>query len=255
METNWDDQLLQLSEAIADKKEDDDIEIDVRQTVWFLKTKFWRIVAVSAIFVLAIAIWIFFIEQRSYQATEKLYITGAGNSIVDLSDLQLGSSLASDYKEVFKNKEIHEKIRQKMHLEYTDDELDQLIDISNPAGTRILVVTATGASEFEAMRLVEEYSEAARLFIEDRMGGRIPSIFEKATSVKPRRWIIVRSLIAAVLGAAIAFFAYLMYFLFYYKIFDKRVLEEQLHLTILGVIPAGDSDGGAKARRNGKKGK
>lgn len=236
--TSWDETLLQTWEAAEKEQNEEEIEIDFRQGMRYLKTKIWKIIAVGAVFALLTAIWVLFIEAHSYEATEKLYVMGAGNSIVDLSDLQLGSSLASDYREVFRNTEIHDKIRQKLHLDYTNEQMDKIIDISNPAGTRILVVTATGNSEFEAIRLVEEYSEAARLFIEDRMGGKVPSIFEKATPVIYRRGLLIKSFIAGVLGVFVGLIFMVAYSLLVCPVFDRKMLEEQMDVSVLGAIPA-----------------
>lgn len=253
--TLWNDTLLQSFEAAEKEQSEEEIEIDFRQVMRYLKTKIWRILAVGAVFALLTGIWVLFIEEHSYQATEKLYVMGSGNSIVDLSDLQLGSSLASDYREVFKNTEIHDKIRQKLHLEYTNEQLDDRIEISNPSGTRILVVTSKGNSEFEALRLVEEYAEAARLFIEDRMGGKVPSIFEKATPLEYRRGLLIKTTIAGILGLMICAMTYFVCFMLNSKVYDRKILEEQMDLPVLGVIPAEHDEKAEKGRRNGKKGK
>ena len=55
-----------------------------------------------------------------YQATSKIYIAGSDTTI-SLSDLQLGSTLATDYQEVFKIWHIHEMVDERLDLDYYID--------------------------------------------------------------------------------------------------------------------------------------
>lgn len=54
-----------------------------------------------------------------YSATAKLYVISSGNSVVNLSDLQIGSFLKLDYQEVFRTWEVHEMVRDALNLPYS----------------------------------------------------------------------------------------------------------------------------------------
>ena len=53
-----------------------------------------------------------------YQATSKIYIAGSDTTI-SLSDLQLGSTLATDYQEVFKIWHVHDMLDERLDLDYS----------------------------------------------------------------------------------------------------------------------------------------
>ena len=58
-----------------------------------------------------------------YQATSKIYIAGSDTTI-SLSDLQMGSTLAVDYQEVFKIWHVHEMVDERLNLNYSYSELE-----------------------------------------------------------------------------------------------------------------------------------
>ncbi len=211
-------------------------EIDLFTLIPLLIKKLPRIILVGFVCAVLIIIWGFTLMPVSYQATEKLYVSGGGSSIVDLSDLQLGSTLSSDFKEVFFNKEIHEQVRQILRLDYTDEELEKMITVTNPTG-RILTIRITSTkSEYEALRLVEEYSEAARLFIEERMGSRIPSIFEKASLLEFHRGLTVKTILAFVLGSLISALVIVAKYILGGRITERDYIEVCTEMPVLGVI-------------------
>ena len=58
-----------------------------------------------------------------YTATSKLYVVNTKDSAINLSDLQIGNYLASDYTEVFSNWHVHEMVLQRLGLDYTYSQL------------------------------------------------------------------------------------------------------------------------------------
>ena len=80
----------------------DAIEIDLVELFYrFLEKAHW--IVLCALVGAAIAgVYIFKFVTPIYEATSKIYIVGSDTTI-SLSDLQIGSNLAADYQEVFKN--------------------------------------------------------------------------------------------------------------------------------------------------------
>lgn len=221
----------------------DQIVIDFSLLLPLLIKKLPKIVLAGFICAVLIIVWGFTLMPVSYQATEKLYVNGGGSSIVDLSDLQLGSTLSSDFKEVFYNKEIHEQVRQILRLDYTDEQLEKMINVTNPTGRILTIQITSKKSEYEALRLVEEYSEAARLFIEERMGSRIPAVFEKAFLLEFHRGLTVKSILAFMIGAIITAVAIACRYILGGRITARDYIENYAEMPVLGVI-APDNKGG-----------
>ena len=214
----------------------DEISIDFVDLFRHIKPYLKYFVAIGLICAIAVGIWGLTIMPISYQATEKLYVTGGSNSLVDLSALQIGSTLSADYVEVFRNKEIHEQVRQTLDLSYTDKELDSMVQISNPTGRIIMVTVTSNNSEREALRMVEEYSEAARSFIENRMEGRLPSVFEKATELESRRGLASKVIIAFLVGFLVPALVWMALYVFDDRIKNRGHIEQDVGIPVIGVL-------------------
>ena len=82
------------------------VEIDLVALFYrFLEKIHWILLTALVGAGIAFAI-VRFLVTPIYQATAKIYIVGSDTTI-SLSDLQIGSNLAADYKEVFKNWHVH----------------------------------------------------------------------------------------------------------------------------------------------------
>jgi capsular polysaccharide biosynthesis protein len=121
-----------------------------------------------------------------YEATAKLYVMNSSDSVLNLSDLQIGSYLASDYQEVFKAWEVHQMVRSNLKLAYTDEELQRMLKIVNPTNTRILNITVRSANPRETMDIANEYASVAKEYISRAMATDQPNILSSALlPVKP----------------------------------------------------------------------
>ena len=63
--------------------------------------------------------------------------------MVNLSDLNLGTSLTADYEELMLSYPVLNLVIDKLHLDMTPDNLKGLYSLSNPADTRILQITVS----------------------------------------------------------------------------------------------------------------
>ena len=194
------------------------------------------IAAVGVVFAVLTVVWTLNLAPKTYQAVEKLYVTGTSSSIIDLTDLQIGSTLASDYQQIFRNREVHEQIRQRLGLEYTDEELDDMIEVTNPTG-RILAITVTSSSPEEAMDMVNEYCEAVSQFIEDRMAGHAPSVFERATLLDTHQGMLKKVAVALMAGGALSAFVLFLLALVKDEITRREQIEKDLGIMVLGALP------------------
>ena len=84
-------------------------------------------------------LWVTRFVTPVYQATSKIYIAGSDTTI-SLSDLQLGSTLAVDYQEVFKIWHVHEMVDERLDLDYSYSQLEKMVSVSNPNGSHLLYI-------------------------------------------------------------------------------------------------------------------
>lgn len=209
--------------------------IDLSLLFPLMVKKLPRILLVGFICAVLIIIWGFTLMPVCYQATEKLYVISGSSSLVDLADLQMGSTLSADFTQVFFNKEVHEQVRQILRLDYTDEELEKMIEVSNPTGRILLVKITSYNSEYEALRMVEEYSEAARLFIEERMANRIPSVFEKASLLEFHRGLGLKSILAFIVGCILAALVIAVKYVIGGPIAERDYIEGYVEIPVLGL--------------------
>lgn len=236
------------AQAAAPAKGNDDVfEIDLAElALHFLEKIHW--ILLTAILGAAIAFGIVqYAVTPIYQATAKIYIVGSDTAI-SLSDLQIGSNLAADYQEVFKNWHVHELVDKRLNLDYSYTKLTSMLSVSNPSGTHVLYVRIKSPDPREAKLLADTYAQVAREFIAAKMDMREPNMFEEARlpdkPVTPQktRDIIIGFLIGALLAMAIIAIKYFT---------DDRILTtEDISkvggLTTLGMIPLQDFNQNAK---------
>ena len=114
-------------------KEDEEMEIDLLELFQFFKSRFLILLVVLLLgAVLAGGITKFLITPK-YTATSKLYMVSASNdSVIDLTDLNLGTSLSEDYAELIKIRPILEEVIKDYDLSYTYEDLVKMLTIAHP---------------------------------------------------------------------------------------------------------------------------
>ena len=235
--------------ARADAPENDEVEIDLLELALRLAER-WKLIAAGALLgAAAAAAMVMLVITPTYEATAKLYVLSASNAIVNLSDLQIGNYLTSDYQEVFRNRHVYEEVARRMALQVGYEELTARIAVSNPSDTRILYIKATSDDPVEAMNLANTYAEVAQEFIPQRMEGQQPTLFE--TAVLPRSPASPNKPRSIALGFAMGALA-MCAFVAAQFVLDDRIrtgedIEKRLGIPVLGIMPL---EGGRQERRN-----
>jgi len=169
-----------LSSAAAAQPMEAEQEIDLVELLYKLLEKWLYIVLMAILGALIMGIYSFYLATPMYQATAKLYVVNSKDSALNLSDLQIGSYLTSDYQEVFKTWEVHEMVLQELRLGYTYSQLQKMLSVSNPSGTRILNITVTSRSPEEATKIANTYANVAKKYISETMSTDEPNILSVA---------------------------------------------------------------------------
>ena len=234
----------------AQAKRNTSNEIDLVALFYrFLEKAHWIIL--TALVGAAIAgILVFKVITPIYEATAKIYIVGSDTTI-SLSDLQIGSNLAADYQEVFKNWHVHELVDKRLYLDYTYTQLSNMISVTNPANTHVLYVTVKSPDPAEAKAVADTYAQVAREFIAAKMDMREPNIFEEAklpdkpSTPRKTRDIIIGFMLGPLLAMAVV----TVKFLGDDRICSSEDIEKVGNLSTLGLIPLQETDG-KQDRRN-----
>lgn len=230
------------NEQIKIETDEDEIEIDFVELALRLVEKWKQIVAGALLGALLMGIYSFILATPLYEATAKLYVMSSSDSAINLSDLQIGSYLTADYTEVFNTWEVHEIVRQNLNLDYTRDELSDMLTIENPSNTRVLYITVTNKDPQLATQLANEYASVVRQYIATTMKTDEPTTFSEALTpedpVSPHKKRNVA--IGFVLGGFAAAAVYVVLFMLDDKIKTAEDVRKCTGLPTLAVIPDND---------------
>ena len=137
-------------------QENQAVEIDVfamLKTLW--KRKF-SIVLVALVFAIAAFGYSAFLAKKEYQSTSRIYVVSRqnqDNNALTNSDLQAGSYLVKDYREIILSQNVLSQAIEELKLDMTPAELSKKISVSVPTDTRILSITAKDGNPKEAARI------------------------------------------------------------------------------------------------------
>ena len=212
---------------------DRDFHFSWKELLLYIGHKIPLILVIALVGSIIVTVWTLTLMPATFYATEKLYIMGS-NSLVDLSELQIGSSLAGDYQQVFVNSEIHERVREKLDHEYTNEEMNSKIKVS--VNSRILSIRIEDENEYLALQMVKEYAKEASSFIEERMGSRIPSVFEDARIMDDDREVVKKALIGFFVPAVVLLLAFAAAFVLNDRASGLRDVESSAGAPVLGAL-------------------
>ena len=197
--------------------QDSTTEIDLVEVFYLLWGNILKILAcVVAGAVLAFGFTFFFVTPK-YQASASIYIVSASNdSIVNLTDLQIGAQLTADYQELMLSRPLLQDVIQNLGLDATYKELARQISITNTSDTRILKITVTDTDPQLAADVANELVKQACIYLPKIMETESPNLVEDAvvpsqkSSPSYSRNTVLGALLGAVLCCGVLLVRYLM---------------------------------------------
>ena len=137
MEENREKQI-----PIVQSRQDDEIEIDLKE-IFYLLLSHWK----SIFLAMLIGATIFgayhtFLLKPSYQADASIYITST-DLMISFSDLQLSAALTDDYANIIKSRTVLNRVIDELDLNLNYKQLGALISVENPDSTHIVDIKVT----------------------------------------------------------------------------------------------------------------
>ena len=181
----------------------DEMTIDLSE-LFYRILDHWVLVVLIGLLgaILAFGITRFMITPK-YESTAKIYVLSSSDSVVNLSDMQIGSYLASDYQEVFNTREVHEQVISNLRLPDTFEQLKKKLKVSNLTGTRILSIMVEETDPNTAAAIANEFASVASDYIATVMVTDRPTVLSTAVpAAGPSSPNLVKNVfIGAVAGA------------------------------------------------------
>ncbi|HFU4433221.1 TPA: YveK family protein [Streptococcus suis] len=215
------------------------IEIDI---LLLLKT-IWR----KKIFILLLGLlgaglafaYSSFLVTPQYDSTTRIYVVGqhaeAGAGLTN-QDLQAGSYLVKDYKEIILSQDVLTQVATELNL---NGNLKEKISVSIPVDTRIVSISVRDADPNEAARIANSLRTfASQKIIEVTKVSDVTTLEEAVPAEEPSTPNTKRNILLGLLAGSILATGLVLVM----EILDDRVkrpqdIEEVMGLTLLGVVP------------------
>lgn len=223
-------------------KENKEIAIDVVQLFKILwKKKIAIILTAIVAAVLAFGVSSFVLTPE-YSSTTRIYVVNRNqseNAGLTNQDLQAGTYLVKDYKEIILSQDVLEKVISNLKLEQTGKGLSKKIQVTVPVDTRIVSIAVKDDQPEEASRIANALREvAAEKIIKVTRVSDVTTLEEARPALTPSSPNIRRNTMLAFLAGG----AVMVILILLLELLDDRVkrpedVEEVMQVALLGIVP------------------
>ena len=219
------------------------VEIDVLALLHKLWTKKLLILFTAFYFAAFSFLGTYFFIQPTYTSTTRIYVVNQAtdNNNLSAQDLQAGTYLANDYKEIITSNDVLSEVIKDEKLNMTEAELAKMISVNIPTDTRLISISVNAKTGQDAQTLANKVREVASEKIKKVTKVEDVTTLEEAKLPEsPSPNIKLNVLLGAVLGGFLAVVGVLVR-----EILDDRVrrpedVEDALGMTLLGIVPDKD---------------
>lgn len=223
-------------------KEQEKFEIDVFQLVKVLWKRKFLIVLAALVAGLAAFAYSSFVIKPQYTSTTRIYVVNrnqADKPGLTNQDLQAGSYLVKDYREIILSQDVLEKVVADQNLTMDAKTLGRKVSVTVPADTRIVSISVRDGKPEEASRIANALREvAAQKIISVTRVSDVTTLEEARPATSPSSPNIRRNtMMATIAGVGIVIVVVLLVELLDDRVKRPEDIEEVMHISLLGVIP------------------
>lgn len=223
-------------------KEQNMMEIDVFHLLKIL----WKrklLIALVAFVTGAVAFaYSSFIVKPEFTSTTRIYVVNRNQGDkpgLTNQDLQAGSYLVKDYREIILSQDVLEKVATDLKLELPPKGLASKIKVTVPVDTRIVSISVTDRAPEEASRIANSLREvAAQKIISVTRVSDVTTLEEARPATSPSSPNIRRNTMVGFLAGAVVMVVTVLLV----ELLDTRVkrpedIEDVMQIALLGVVP------------------
>lgn len=223
-------------------KEQNTMEIDVFHLFKIL----WKrkiLIALVAIVAGALAFaYSAFIVKPEFTSTTRIYVVNryqGDKPGLTNQDLQAGSYLVKDYREIILSQDVLEKVTSNLKLDLSPKNLASKVKVTVPVDTRIVSISVNDRVPEEASRIANSLREiAAEKIISITRVSDVTTLEEARPATAPSSPNIRRNTIIGLLGGTV----FMVIAVLIVELVDTRVkrpedIEDVMQIALLGVVP------------------
>ena len=257
LELHEDGKVTRPNLNMTEKEEDN--EIDLLDLAFLMLEKLPYIIMCALAGAVIVNLYSYLCIAPTYQSTAKLYIVSASDdSIVNLTDLNIGSSLTKDYEELIFSYPVLDQVIDRLELKMNYNQLAGMIALKNPSNTRLLNITVTSTNPQLSSDIANAVATVAVEYLPDTMSTKAPNIAQVARPANRKAGpsYMKYTLIGAILGMGIFCGIVVIGYLLDDTIHTAEDMEKYFGIVPLTTIPENDqfrqSDSGEKEREHKK---
>ena len=223
-------------------KEQNTMEIDVFHLFKIL----WKrkiLIALVAIVAGALAFaYSAFVVKPEFTSTTRIYVVNRNQGDkpgLTNQDLQAGSYLVKDYREIILSQDVLEKVTSNLKLDLSPKDLAKKVKVTVPVDTRIVSISVNDRVPEEASRIANSLREvAAEKIISITRVSDVTTLEEARPAIAPSSPNIRKNTIIGLLGGTF----FMVITVLIVELVDTRVkrpedIEEVMQIALLGVVP------------------
>ena len=223
-------------------KEQNMMEIDVFQLLKILWKRKVLIALVAIVTGVVAFAYSSFIVKPEYTSTTRIYVVNRNQGDkpgLTNQDLQAGSYLVKDYREIILSQDVLEKVTTDLKLDLPSKGLASKIKVTVPADTRIVSISVTDRAPEEASRIANSLREvAAQKIISVTRVSDVTTLEEARPATSPSSPNIRRNtMIGFLAGAVVMIVAVLLIELLDTRVKRPEEVEDVMQIALLGVVP------------------
>ena len=183
-----------------------------------------------------------FIVKPEFTSTTRIYVVNRNQGDkpgLTNQDLQAGSYLVKDYREIILSQDVLEKVTSNLKLDLSPKALASKVKVTVPVDTRIVSISVNDRVPEEASRIANSLREvAAEKIISITRVSDVTTLEEARPATAPSSPNIRRNTIIGLLGGT----AFMVIAVLIVELVDTRVkrpedIEDVMQIALLGVVP------------------
>ena len=224
-----------------DNQEKDLIQLDIMLLLRRIWEKKVLVVLVTLLFTAASLAYSIFLVTPKYSSTTKVYVVNQkkDDKAITTQDVQLGSLLVKDYKEIILSNKVMEDAAEKSGTGITAKQLVGKVSVDAPKDTRIISITVRDKDPQVASDLANTVKEVSADQIKEVTKiDDVTTLEEAKAATSPSSPNIPKNgILATALGFILAVAGVVLFELLDDRVKRAEDIEEAMGLVLLGVVP------------------
>lgn len=220
-----------------------DSAVKFRDLIYLFVSKLWIMILVAVIVGGSIFTFNYLTYKPEYKSTGSIYILRQDSDLDKVSDynsdFSLALSVVSDCTKLLTSRSVLNQVIEDNSLTYSYAELNSMISIVNPSNTRYLEVSVVSDSPEKSKMIVDSICEIGKEQIVSVMGFDQVNIVDEGTlaTIPSNSKFSYTVIIGALVAFLLTYVAFALFYIFDDRITDPDIIENQLGLSVLAMIP------------------